>query len=482
MRLLAVSGLGLLLASVAVRANPVLDWSAQMMAAIRQDNTGPTVSTRNLAILNIATYDAVNSITRTHQPYRFLLEAAPDTSIEAAVIAAGRQVMLALYPSYRAHTEELYETQVAALPATPQVTAGLALGRETALRVLALRAADGSTTDVPYIPSNAPGQWQRTPPFYRPPLTPQWRYVTPFCLSELEPFLPLPPPPLDSEAYARDFNEVKLLGEKNSPVRTEEQSLIAVYWSDFSYTAMPPGHWHEIAATIARDRNTSVPDTARLFALLGLAQADAAIICWEAKYRWNLWRPVTAIRRAAEDGNPDTDPDPTWDHYLVSPPFPAYTSGHSTFSGASADILTFFYGTDAITFTTRSDSVPGVFRVYHSLAACADEVGMSRIYGGIHFMFDNTEGKRTGASVARYVAANFLLPNTALPRLVLENVSPAGARLRVHGHVGHPCIIETSPDLVHWTSIATDTAVPGGNVLVDPAPRQAHRFYRVIEP
>ncbi len=453
-----------------------------MMAAIRADNTGPTVSTRNLAILNVATYDAVNSITRTHQPYRFQLDAAPDTSVEAAVIAAGREVMLALYPTFRARTDELYETQVAALPSTSQVAAGLALGREIALRVLALRAADGSTTDVPYIPSSAPGQWQRTPSFFRPPLTPQWRYVTLFCLPGLEPFLPQPPPPLDSEEYARDFNEVKRLGERNSPVRTDEQSLIAVYWSDFSYTAMPPGHWHEIAATIARDRHTSVPDTARLFALLGLAQADAAILCWEAKYRWNLWRPVTAIRRAAEDGNPATEPDPTWHHYLESPPFPAYTSGHSTFGKASAEILTFFYGTDAITFTTASDSVPGVFRVYHSLAACADEIGMSRIYGGIHYMFDNVEGKRTGALVARYVVANFLLPNDTLPRLVLENVSPAGARLRVLGHVGHPSVVEASPDLVHWMPLATDTAVPGGNVLVDPNPHPAHRFYRVIEP
>ncbi|NWG72683.1 MAG: vanadium-dependent haloperoxidase, partial [Parvularculaceae bacterium] len=423
-------------------SNPVLDWSAIMMSAIRADNTGPTLSTRNLAILNVATYDAVNSITRTHQPYRFQIPTEPDTSMEAAVIAAGREVMLALYPPFRARTEELYLEQLAMLPATPGTTKGLALGREMAVRVLALRRADGSSTSVPYIPSSLPGQWQRTPPFSRPPLTPQWRYVDPFCIPDLTPFLPKPPPPLDSEEYARDFEQVRALGGKNSPLRTAEQSLIAVYWSDFSYTAMPPGHWHEIAANICQSHGLSIPDSARLLALLGLAQADAAILCWEAKYRCNLWRPVTAIRRADEDGNPLTQADPDWDHYLDAPPFPAYTSGHSTFSQTSAQVLKHFFGTDALTFTTQSDSVPGVFRVFHSLQACADEVGMSRIYGGIHFQFDNTEGKRTGGMIGDVVSVNFLLPNSVLPLVRIEGCRDGVPVLRVHGHIGQPFVLE----------------------------------------
>ena len=152
-----------------------------MMAAIRADNSGPTLSSRNLAILNVSTYDAVNSITRTHQPCFTQIDAPADASIEAAVIAAGREVMLALYPGFRARTEDLYETQVAALPATGATTNGLAVGREAALTVIAYRGAGGASTDVPYIPSAEPGQWQRTPPFFRPPLTPQWRYVETFA-------------------------------------------------------------------------------------------------------------------------------------------------------------------------------------------------------------------------------------------------------------------------------------------------------------
>ena len=192
--------------AVSANANQVLDWSALMMAAIRTDNTGPTLSSRNLAILNVSTYDAVNSITRTHQPCFQMIDAPADASVEAAVIAAGHEVMLALYPPFSARTEDLYETQVADLPATAATTNGLAVGREVALRFVGYRGADGASLDVPYIPSALPGQWQRTPAFFRPPLTPQWRYVETFCLPELKPFLPKPPPALESEEYARALN------------------------------------------------------------------------------------------------------------------------------------------------------------------------------------------------------------------------------------------------------------------------------------
>jgi hypothetical protein len=465
-----------------VTANPVIDWCALMLDAIRTDTTNPTLSSRNLAILNVATYDAVNSITRTHQPYLIQSNAAPTTSLDAAIHAAGREVMLALYPSFRPRTEELFAQRRATLPATADVTNGLALGRDIAQKIIAHRSADGANTDVPYIPSAAPGQWRRTPPFFRPPLTPQWRYVRPFCLPSLTPFLPVDPPALDSPEYAQALNEVKRLGSMDSPERTAEQTEIAHFWSDFSYTAMPPGHWHEIAATIAQSRNLPVPESARLFALLGMAQADAAILCWEAKYRWNLWRPVTAIQRANEDGNPLTQPDPNWEQLLAAPPFPAYTSGHSTFSKASAQVLTRFFGTDAITFTARSDTLPDVRRSFQSLAVCADEVGMSRIYGGIHFSFDNEEGKRTGGLIGDYVSANYLLPNESLPRIAFERMTNDLPVLRIHGHVGEPLQLEFSLDLVHWQKLLTNQAVVGGTAVASVrAIGSEPVFYRVCE-
>lgn len=463
------------------RADVVLDWNALALNAIRTENIGPTLSTRNLAILHTAIYDAVNSIVRTHQPYRFQVDSPAGSSPEAAAVAAAYEVIKLLYPSFAAPADDLYANYLAASTPDASLTNGLALGRQVATLIVQSRSDDGANTDVPYIPSNSPGQWQRTPPFYRPPLTPQWRYVDPFCLPDIEPFVPGPPPALDSPEYAVAFNEVKAIGGKTSTVRTAEQSTIAVFWSDFSYTAMPPGHWHEIAATIARNQGNSLFDNARLFALLSLAQADAAIVCWEAKFRYNLWRPVTAIQRADEDGNAATEKDVAWNHFLNSPPFPAYTSGHSSFSKASAQVLTHFYNTDTLAFSATSDSLPGVSRSFNSLAACADEVGLSRIYGGIHYSFDNVQGKRSGGRIGDYVSANFLLPNSRLPALRFEAFANGAVQLRVHGRFGASASIEASTDLQRWQAIFTNSTVMGGFTLQDPPAGEGRRFYRAVE-
>lgn len=462
-------------------ADPVLEWNALALDCIRVDNSGPTLSSRNLAILHTAIYDAVNSISRTCQPYRFQVAAPPGASAEAAAVAAAYKVMRDLYPSLEARVDELYGTWLGSAEHSSALTNGLSIGQAIARQVLDSRRADGASTEVPYIPSSDVGHWQRTSPFFRPPLTPHWRHVDTFCLSDMEPFVPGPPPGLESPEYAAALNEVKAIGGKNSPVRTPEQSQIAVFWSDFSYTAMPPGHWHVIAATIAQARGNTLEENARLFALLSLAQADAAIVCWEAKYRFNFWRPITAIQRADEDGNPATDKDVAWDHFLVSPPFPSYTSGHSIFSAASARVLSEFYGTDAIEFAATSDSLPGVARTFHSLAECAEEVGMSRVYAGIHFQFDNRAGKECGTRIGSYVAHNFLLPNAILPQLVLEDHS-ASRHLRILGNLGRAYVIESTADFHVWQSVTTNLMTPGGILLPFPdglaEPRQ---FFRVCE-
>jgi PAP2 superfamily len=468
--------------TLTLRADAVLDWNALMIGAIHVDNSGPTLSSRNLAILHTAIYDAVNSVLPTHQPYRFQLDAPPGASAEAAAVGAAYVVMKTLYQSYSAPADELYATYVAGAGPSEALTNGLALGTQVGQLAVDSRAADGSQTQVPYIPSDAPGQWRRTPPFFRPPLDPQWRYVTLFCLPDTESFLPPPPPSLDSPEYAEAFNQVKAIGSKTNSVRTAEQTQIAVFWSDFSYTAMPPGHWHEIAATIARDRQNTVAENARLFALISLAQADGAIVCWETKYRYNFWRPVTAIERADEDNNPLTQPDPNWTQDLASPPFPSYPSGHSTFSKASAQVLTHFYGSDALSFTATSDSLPGVFRKFDSLSTCVDEVGMSRIYGGFHFMFDNVQGKATGKLVGDFVSANYLLPNTALPLVRLEGFQDGAPLVRVQGHSGKTCVLEVSSDLKIWQGISTNLVVVGGSLIRDArAPAVSTQFYRVRE-
>jgi len=461
-------------------ANVILDWDAVMMSAIRLDNSGPTLSTRNLAILHVAMYDAVFSIERTHQECVVRVVPSPGASAEAAAVAAGREVLTALYPSVQAQTDALFAGWQRAAPPGAATEDGLRLGRSVAQVVLEARAGDGSTTEVPYIPDDEPGSWRRTPPTFRPPLTPHWRYVRPFAIAALEPFLPPRPPVLSSEAYATALEEVRAIGASNSAIRTPEQREIAIFWSDFSYTAMPPGHWQEIASTIARERGTDLPGTARLMALLSVAQADAAIVCWEAKYRYNLWRPVTAIQRADVDGNAASAADPQWDSLLAAPPFPAYPSGHSTFSKAGAVVLAGFYQTDAIRFTASSDASPGVRRSYSSLSACADEVGLSRIYGGIHFAFDNDAGKASGEGVARFVLANVMLPLDELPAVRLEAVEAGVAAIRVHGRIGTEVVLERSKDLVHWGAMATNRAVVGGSVVRLPMTGDAG-FFRAFE-
>lgn len=463
------------------RANVVLDWNAVMMAAIRLDNTGPTLSTRNLAILHGAIFDAVNSIVRSHQPYAHQVEAAPGASVEAAAAAVGYDVVRALYPGMGARANETFDLWRAGAPDNDATRDGLALGSEVARWMLAHRAGDGAGTEVPYIPSADPGQWRRTPPFFRPPLTPGWRYVKPFAIAEVEPFVSPPPPALDSPAYAADLNEVVRLGARESLERTEEQGLIARFWSDFSYTAMPPGHWHEIAATIAASASNDLVDTARLMALLSLAQADGAIVCWETKFRYNVWRPVTAIQRADEDGNVATEKDAAWDHFLAAPPFPAYPSGHSTFSQASAEVLTFFYGTDQITFQALSDSVPGVVRTYDSLSECAAEVGMSRVYGGIHFGFDNREGKKMGKRIAQDVVAHWLLPEADLPLVRPDGIVGSKARVRVHGRVGTRVVVEASNDLKQWIPVTVVEGVSGGRRVEMERAGEVCMFFRVRE-
>jgi len=394
--------------AVATRANQVLEWNALMIQSVRLDNSGPNLCSRNLAILHTAIFDAVNTITGTHQPYRFVAAIEAKISIDAAIAGAAHEATTLLYPISQSEADKLLAKMVPSAE-TEAIRNGLVLGRTIARMALRDRENDGISADKPYIPSAEPGQWRRTPPYFRPPSNPQWRDVTLFSLPEKESFLPPPPPSLASPEYAKALNEVKAIGAKNSSTRTPAQTQIAMFWSDFSYTSMPPGHWHQIAAQICRERNVCLEDTARLFALLSLAQADAATVCWEAKYRYNFWRPITAIQRANEDSNSETQADPKWDHLLPAPPFPSYVSGHSIFSKASAEVLARFFGSDDIAFSATSDTLPGVVRYFTSFSACADEIGMSRVYGGIHFNFDNVEGKICGQRIGEFIATHCLV-------------------------------------------------------------------------
>lgn len=388
-------------------ADVITDWNSAALDAIRAGRTTPPVAARALAILHVAIYDAVNGITQSHEPYFVTGKPAGVASVEAAAAAAAHRVLITLFSSRQTEFDLLYTAQLGELRDGPSQSVGVAWGESVAEAILELRSGDHSSEVVPYSPTPGAGFWAPTPPAFAAALLPQWPMVTPFAMTNGEQFRPLGPPALDSPRWISDYIEVKELGSASSLTRTVEQTAIARFWADGAGTVTPPGHWNVIAQDVAAQRGTTLEENARLFALLNIAEADAAIISWDCKYRFDFWRPVTAIRNGDLDPVVETEKQADWTPLLVTPPFPEYTSGHSTFSAAAAVVLAAFFGGD-IPFVTASEDLPGVVRSFSSFSAAAEEAAMSRLYGGIHFSSANEAGLSSGAELGAYVSANFL--------------------------------------------------------------------------
>jgi hypothetical protein len=398
----------LALVAAGSRADVVTDWNSEALDAIRADRLAPPHAARVLAILHVAIYDAVNGITQTHEPYFVTDKPAGVASIEVAASAAAHHVLVTLFPARAEALDALYAARLDSFRDHPSRRVGIAWGESVARAILDLRSGDHSDDVVSYTPRTDAGYWQPTPPANAPALLPQWPGVTPFAMTNGDQFRPLPPPALDSDRWATEYNQVKEIGSATSATRTIEQTTIARFWADGAGTVTPPGHWNVITRDVAGQLGTSVEENARLFALLNLAEADAAIVSWDCKYQFEFWRPITAIRNGDLDPRSDTEKDATWTPLLVTPPFPEYTSGHSTFSSAGAAVLANFFGSDDIAFTTESEDLPGVVRSFSSFSAAAAEAGISRIYGGIHFLSANEAGLSSGGELGAYVSENFL--------------------------------------------------------------------------
>jgi hypothetical protein len=406
MRRTPLYGLLLIGSVLSLSANAVLEWNAALLDAIRAETSPPPLAARNLAIVHIAIHDAVN--TGHLQKSGYLSSEKSDAPLDARllVIGAAHEACKRLYPSQRALFEKLRAKQIATeVPFSNQKA--LEWASSVAQAVVERRINDGAQASSHYFPSEEPGAWRRTPPYFRPPEAPHWAKVQTFALTNAAQFRPAPPPGLTSEEWARELRTVRELGGKESSARTSEQAVIAHFWSDFSYTVTPPGHWNQIAAQTVASAQISLIESARLFALLNAALADSAVACWDAKYAYNFWRPVTAIQQADRDGNPGTEAHKDWTPLLSTPPFPEFVSGHSTFSGAAAEILTRFHGTDKMTFRVGCDSLPGVYRSFNGFSEAAAEIGMSRIYGGIHYPCSNAAGLELGRKVATTVFSAF---------------------------------------------------------------------------
>jgi hypothetical protein len=388
-------------------ADMVLEWNQTLLAAVRTASTPPPRASRAMAIVHAAIYDAVNAIERTHEVYAVDVLASPLASREAAVAAAAHATLSSLFPTLDATFDAKLAASLATIPNGLAEDLGVDLGEHVATQLLALRANDGSTAIVPYTPGSGPGDWQPTPPANAPALLPNWPDVTPFAMTSGSQFSPDGIPALTSAEYTAAFNEVKSLGDINSATRTADQTDIALFWANGGGTATPPGHLNVLAAIVAEQRGNSLAENARLFAMLNVAMADAAIMSWDAKYDTEFWRPITGIRSANTDSNPDTAPDATWTPLIVTPPFPSYVSGHSSFSGAAAAVLKSFFGRDNIAFTLKSEAVGVPDRSFTSFSQAAQESADSRLYGGIHWRFDNEDGLTAGKALGTFVAQNY---------------------------------------------------------------------------
>jgi membrane-associated phospholipid phosphatase len=393
----------------AARADVVTDWNVVATTAAAAPFVGGVPQTRVDAMVHVAIHDALNAIDRRYHPYALDAHADPNASPEAAVATAAHDVLVhELPPIRRPIAEAAYTDALAGIPDGAAKDAGIAIGQAAAAAIIALRTADGSQAPMTYTPGSGPGVWIPTPPDFLPAAVPGWGNVTPFAMRSGAQFRLDRPDYFDltSDAYTADYEEVKSIGETNSSVRTPEQSEIARFWYEPSVQG-----WNRIARIASGQQNFDLWESARLFALLNIALADAYIAHFDTKYLYNFWRPVTAIRAADTDGNDDTVPDPEWTSYLITPNIPDYPSGHATAGAAAATVLTRFVKHDALTFSSTSGApFPGITRTFESFWAAAEENAASRVYAGIHFRTATVDGLRLGEQVGRFAFTHVLKP------------------------------------------------------------------------
>ncbi len=390
--------------------NVVLQWNRVLQETLRTPGQQPATVfiTRPYAMMHAAVFDAVNSIDGSYTPYLTDVPGSRRASQEAAAAQAAHDVLVALYPTRATVFDAELADSLNGI-SWSRAAQGMRVGRIVAERMLAARANDG---------------WGITPPSYSLPLTPgNWQPapgavtfthypgVVSFAIGSNIQFAPNPPPALTSDEYARDFNEVKEIGSATSTTRTAEQTKIAQLWANVNTPTNLFAVWNNVARTIAIQRNNTTAENARLFALLNIASHDSLQTTFTSKFQHGLWRPVTAIRGAADDGNANTAPDANWSSLLTNPPYPAYPGNMAGMGTSQATILALFFGRDDIRYQNMWDGAGGATRSYTGFNQMADEQERSRVYGGIHFTFDQTAGQSAGRNVANYVFQNFMKPH-----------------------------------------------------------------------
>jgi len=408
--------------AAAAAPDEIANWNQMLFRMGLVGGTSPIVMTRVAAIVQGAVFDAVNGIDPRYAPVHVPPAAPAGASQEAAAVQAAYVTLLALYPTQKSVLDARLAVSLASIGTrenSAAIASGIAWGQTVANAILTWRSTDGfAPAPPPFLGGTGVGEWRPTPPGFAPGAAPQFAYMTPWVISAPGQFRPAGPPALTSARYTADFNETRIMGSMTSATRTSDQTVFAWFWASSTASYL----WNHVALSLMeRERDSSDDEgrhsrhhnstlgNARLLALLNLAIADAGIGCWEAKYTYVFWRPVTAIPLADTDGNPATPADPTWMPLFATPAHPEYPSGHSCVSGAAGGVLAHYFG-DRTRFSVTSDVMPGVVRSFDSFSKALDEVQNARIFAGIHFRSATNDGQTLGASVAGYVLENALQP------------------------------------------------------------------------
>ena len=410
--------------SASARAQPAgnaaTDWNAIASTSIMSTaGQPPHVAPLSLGMVQGAVYDAVNAIDGGHEPYLIAPVADPSYSKEAAAATAAFRVLVGLFPTQQPALQPLYEASLADVPEGPAKAGGIAVGEEAAATMLAARANDGRGGPFSFVFGTDPGEWRPTPPNFGLDPAPWVGNVRPFLVPSVEMLRSEGPNALTSAAYARDFNEVKRVGSLTSSKRTPDQTAAAIFWQDSG-----PAIWNRVFRALATSRGLDIVESARLYAVTNLAAADGSIGCWNDKYYWNFWRPITAIREAATDGNPATEADPAWlplfnptvpvsGPPLVTPGFPDHPAGHGCISGATVYALMALFGTDKIAFTALSNKcspAPCPLRSFGRFSQALQEIINARVWGGIHFRTADVQGAVLGKKVVQHLRKHYFQP------------------------------------------------------------------------
>jgi hypothetical protein len=384
------------------RADTVTEWNLNATNALMVTAAQPPqMSVPHLAMVHGAVYDAVNAIDGGHEGY--LISSRSSGSKEAAAATAAYRVLTQLVPAQQATLDAQYAASLAGVPDGPAKTGGIAVGEQAAAAMIAARTNDGRFGAFRFPVGTGPGAWRPVLPAFVNDPNAWLKDVKPFLIEDPAQFRSPGPLALTSNRYAHDFEEVKSLGSSSSTERSADQTHAARYWAE-----NPPATWSRVFRTLSAQQGLTLVENARLYAMLYMTAADALISVWDDKAHWSFWRPITAIREAAGDGNPDTQPQDDWTPLIANPPYPEHPSGHAGLSGSIVKTLQQFFGTDEIAWTDTNNA--RLTRSFSSFSQAIQEIVDARVWSGIHFRTADKQGQRIGRTVASYQQSHYFRP------------------------------------------------------------------------